>query len=199
MKGIILAGGSGTRLHPSTISTSKQLLPIYDKPMVYYPLSVLMLSQIKDILLISTPKDIENYKFLLGNGNKLGINIQYKIQQNPDGLAQAFIIGEKFIEDDDICLVLGDNIFYGNQLPSILRKTVKEVKENKLAKVFGYYVNDPERYGVVSFDDDGRVTDIVEKPKDPKSNYALSGLYFYPNEVVNIAKNQKPSQRGSLK
>ena len=198
MKGIILAGGSGTRLHPSTISTSKQLLPIYDKPMVYYPLSVLMLSQIKDILLISTPKDIENYKFLLGNGNKLGINIQYKIQQNPDGLAQAFIIGEKFIEDDDICLVLGDNIFYGNQLPSILRKTVKEVKENKLAKVFGYYVNDPERYGVVSFDDDGRVTDIVEKPKDPKSNYALSGLYFYPNEVVNIAKNQKPSQRGEL-
>ena len=198
MKGIILAGGSGTRLHPSTISTSKQLLPIYDKPMVYYPLSVLMLSQIKDILLISTPKDIENYKFLLGNGNKLGINIQYRIQQNPDGLAQAFIIGEKFIEDDDICLVLGDNIFYGNQLPSILRKTVKEVKENKLAKVFGYYVNDPERYGVVSFDDDGKVTDIVEKPKNPKSNYALSGLYFYPNEVVNIAKNQKPSQRGEL-
>ena len=198
MKGIILAGGSGTRLHPSTISTSKQLLPIYDKPMVYYPLSVLMLSQIRDILLISTPRDIENYKFLLGNGNKLGINIQYRIQQNPDGLAQAFIIGEKFIEDDDICLVLGDNIFYGNQLPSILRKTVKEVKENKLAKVFGYYVNDPERYGVVSFDDDGKVTDIVEKPKNPKSNYALSGLYFYPNEVVNIAKNQKPSQRGEL-
>ena len=198
MKGIILAGGSGTRLHPSTISTSKQLLPVYDKPMVYYPLSVLMLSQIKDILLISTPKDIDNYKFLLGNGNKLGINIQYRIQQNPDGLAQAFIIGEKFIEDDDVCLVLGDNIFYGNQLPSILRKTVEEVKENKLAKVFGYYVNDPERYGVVSFDDEGRVTDIVEKPKDPKSNYALSGLYFYPNEVVNIAKNQKPSQRGEL-
>ena len=198
MKGIILAGGSGTRLHPSTISTSKQLLPIYDKPMVYYPLSVLMLCHIKDILLISTPRDIENYKNLLGNGNKLGINIEYQLQPKPDGLAQAFILGEKFIGYDDVCLILGDNIFYGSQLPLILKRTVNDVKKNKIAKVFGYYVNDPERYGVVEFDDDGKVISLEEKPKKPKSNYAISGLYFYPNEVIKIAKEQKPSLRGEL-
>ena len=198
MKGIILAGGSGTRLHPSTISTSKQLLPIYDKPMIYYPLSVLMLSQIKDILIISTPKDIDKYKALLGPGDKYGIRISYKEQPSPDGLSQAFIIGEKFIGKDDVCLILGDNVFYGSQLPFKLVSAVEDVKKNKIAKVFGYYVNDPERYGVVSFDKDGNAITIEEKPNLPKSNYAVSGLYFYPNEVIKIAKNQKPSKRGEL-
>ena len=198
MKGIILAGGSGTRLFPSTISTSKQLLPVYDKPMVYYPLSVLMLSHIKDILLITTPEDIGNYKNLLGNGNRLGIKIQYQIQPKPDGLAQAFLLGEKFIGNDSVCLILGDNIFYGSQLPSKLKKAVSDVEKNKIAKVFGYYVNDPERYGVVNFNNDGKVIHIEEKPKNPKSNYAISGLYFYPNDVIEIAKKQKPSPRGEL-
>ncbi len=198
MKGIILAGGSGTRLFPLTTSTSKQLLPVYDKPMVYYPLSILMLSHIKDILLITTPEHIENYKNLLGNGDRLGIKIKYQIQPKPDGLAQAFLLGEKFIGNDSVCLILGDNIFYGSQLPSLLKKAVSDVEKNKIAKVFGYYVNDPERYGVVSFNEDDKVIDIEEKPKNPKSNYAISGLYFYPNDVIEIAKNQKPSTRGEL-
>ena len=198
MKGIILAGGSGTRLYPSTISTSKQMLPIYDKPMIYYPLSILMLSQIKEILLISSPKDINNYKNLLGGGKRLGINIEYKVQENPDGLAQAFILGETFIGKDNVCLILGDNIFYGNQLPLKLKKAVEDVEKNKIAKVFGYYVNDPERYGVVCFNDNGEATNIEEKPKLPKSNYAISGLYFYPNDVIEIAKKQKPSKRNEL-
>ena len=198
MKGIILAGGSGTRLFPSTISTSKQLLPVYDKPMIYYPLSVLMLSHIKDILVITTPEDVESYKNLLGNGDSLGLSIKYQIQPKPDGLAQAFLLGEKFIANDNVCLILGDNIFYGSQLPSILKKAVSDVEKNKIAKVFGYYVNDPERYGVVNFNEDDKVINIEEKPKNPKSNYAISGLYFYPNDVIEIAKNQKPSARGEL-
>ena len=198
MKGIILAGGSGTRLFPTTQVTSKQLLPIYDKPLIYYPLSILLLSEIKDILIISTPHDIDKYRELLGNGDNFGISLKYKIQPNPDGLAQAFILGEEFIGKDDICLILGDNVFYGSQLPAKLRNTVQHVKKHKIAKVFGYYVNDPERYGVVSFDDTGKAISLEEKPKNPKSNYAVSGLYFYPNEVIEIAKNQKPSKRGEL-
>jgi len=198
MKGIILAGGSGTRLYPSTKSVSKQLLPIYDKPMIYYPLSILMLSKIRRILIISSPNDINNYKNLLGDGSKFGINIKYKIQPRPDGLSQAFILGEKFIGQDNVCLILGDNIFYGSQLPSKLTNAVDDVKKHKIAKVFGYYVNDPERYGVVSFDENGKAVSIEEKPNKPKSNYAISGLYFYPNEVIEIAKNQKPSKRGEL-
>ena len=198
MKGIILAGGSGTRLFPTTQVTSKQLLPIYDKPLIYYPLSILLLSEIKDILIISTPHDIDKYRELLGNGDNFGISLKYKIQPNPDGLAQAFILGEEFIGKDDICLILGDNVFYGSQLPAKLRNTVQDVKKHKIAKVFGYYVNDPERYGVVSFDDTGKAISLEEKPKNPKSNYAVSGLYFYPNEVIEIAKNQKPSKRGEL-
>ena len=198
MKGIILAGGSGTRLYPSTKSVSKQLLPIYDKPMIYYPLSILMLSKIRRILIISSPNDINNYKNLLGDGSKFGINIKYKIQPRPDGLSQAFILGEKFIGHDNVCLILGDNIFYGSQLPSKLTNAVDDVKKHKIAKVFGYYVNDPERYGVVSFDENGKAVSIEEKPNKPKSNYAISGLYFYPNEVIDIAKNQKPSKRGEL-
>ena len=198
MKGIILAGGNGTRLFPSTISTSKQLLPIYDKPLIYYPLSVQLLSGIKEILIISTPKDLNSYKKLLGNGKDYGISLEYMIQPNPDGLAQAFILGEKFIGDDDVCLILGDNVFYGSQLPTKLKLAVSDVRKHKIAKVFGYYVNDPQRYGVVGFDKDGKVVSLEEKPKKPKSNYAISGLYFYPNEVIDIAKNQKPSDRGEL-
>ena len=198
MKGIILAGGNGTRLYPSTISTSKQLLPIYDKPLIYYPLSVQLLSGIKEILIISTPKDLNSYKKLLGNGKDYGISLEYMIQPNPDGLAQAFILGEKFIGDDDVCLILGDNVFYGSQLPTKLKLAVSDVRKHKIAKVFGYYVNDPQRYGVVGFDKDGKVVSLEEKPKKPKSNYAISGLYFYPNEVIDIAKNQKPSDRGEL-
>ena len=198
MKGIILAGGNGTRLFPSTISTSKQLLPIYDKPLIYYPLSIQLLSGIKEILIISTPDDLNSYKKLLGNGKNYGISLEYMIQPSPDGLAQAFILGEKFIGEDDVCLILGDNVFYGSQLPSKLKIAVNEVKENKIAKIFGYYVNDPQRYGVVGFDSDGKAVSLEEKPKRPKSNYAISGLYFYPNEVIDIAKNQKPSARGEL-
>ena len=198
MKGIILAGGSGTRLYPSTISISKQLLPIYDKPMIFYPLSILMLSNIKEILIISTPIDIKNYENLLGNGDKYGISIEYKIQPSPDGLAQAFILGEEFIGEDNVCLILGDNVFYGSQLPKKLRNAVEEVENKKIAKIFGYFVNDPERYGVVNFDKNEKIVSIEEKPKNPKSNYAISGLYFYPNDVVKIAKKQKPSPRGEL-
>ena len=198
MKGIILAGGNGTRLFPSTISTSKQLLPIYDKPLIYYPLSIQLLSGIKEILIISTPDDLNSYKKLLGNGKNYGISLEYMIQPSPDGLAQAFILGEKFIGEDDVCLIIGDNVFYGSQLPSKLKIAVNEVKEHKIAKIFGYYVNDPQRYGVVGFDSDGKAVSLEEKPKRPKSNYAISGLYFYPNEVIDIAKNQKPSGRGEL-
>ncbi len=198
MKGIILAGGSGTRLYPSTISTSKQLLPIYDKPLIYYPLSVLLLSGIKDILIISTPNDLIKYEELLGNGENYGISLKYKIQPRPDGLAQAFILGENFIGKDDVCLILGDNLFYGSQLPSKLKSAVHDVKKQRMAKIFGYYVNDPQRYGVVSFDKNGNAISLEEKPKKPKSNYAVSGLYFYPNEVIDIAKAQKPSHRGEL-
>ena len=198
MKGIILAGGNGTRLYPSTISTSKQLLPIYDKPLIYYPLSIQLLSGIRDILIISTPNDLNSYKKLLGNGKNYGISLEYMIQPSPDGLAQAFILGEKFIGEDDVCLILGDNVFYGSQLPSKLKIAVNEVKKHKIAKIFGYYVSDPQRYGVVGFDNDGKAVSLEEKPKNPKSNYAISGLYFYPNEVIDIAKNQKPSDRGEL-
>ncbi len=198
MKGIILAGGSGTRLYPSTKAISKQLLPIYDKPMIYYPLSILMLSKITNILIISTPRDISSYKELLGNGSKYGLDIEFKVQDKPDGLAQAFILGEDFIDNDNVCLILGDNIFYGSQLPKILKRSTEEVKNKKIAKVFGYYVNDPERYGVVEFDKNGSVISIEEKPKKAKTNYAIAGLYFYPNEVIEIAKSQKPSSRGEL-
>ena len=198
MKGIILAGGSGTRLHPLTKVTSKQLLPIYDKPMIYYPLSTLMLSGIKEILIISTPDDLQRYKDLLGDGSHLGIKFVYKEQLLPNGIAQAFIIGEEFIGSDNICLILGDNVFYGGQLPNRLRKCVKEVVDKNIAIVLGYYVNDPERYGVVNFDNNGNVTSIKEKPKVPESNYAVSGLYYYPNDVIDIAKNQEPSKRGEL-
>ena len=197
-KGIILAGGSGTRLFPSTKSLSKQLIPIYDKPMIYYPLSILMLSEIKDILIISTPRDISIFEDLLEDGSKFGLNLEYKSQKKPDGLAQAFIIGESFLGSNDVCLILGDNIFYGSNLPEKLRNAKREVKKSRVAKVFGYYVKDPERYGVVSFDNKGKAMTIEEKPKKPKSNYALSGLYFYPNEVVKIAKDQIPSKRGEL-
>jgi glucose-1-phosphate thymidylyltransferase len=198
MKGIILAGGSGTRLHPLTKVVSKQLLPVYDKPMIYYPLSVLMLAGIREILIISTPQDLPNFEKLFGDGSQLGLNLSYKEQPSPDGLAQAFILGEEFIGNDDVCLVLGDNIFYGSGLPTILRNTVTKVKEEDKAIVFGYYVKDPERYGIAEFDNEGNVLSVEEKPEFPKSNYAVVGLYFYPNSVVEIAKNVKPSDRGEL-
>ena len=198
MKGIILAGGSGTRLFPITSVVSKQLLPIYDKPMIYYPLSTLMLSGIQDILIISTPEDTPRFSDLFGDGNHLGLNISYMVQPSPDGLAQAFILGEDFIGDDSVSLILGDNIFFGHGLSNMLSNSVQTVQSKNDAVVFGYSVKDPQRYGVVSFDDSGKVTEIVEKPDSPKSNYAVVGLYFYPNEVVNISKNVKPSQRGEL-
>jgi glucose-1-phosphate thymidylyltransferase len=197
MKGIILAGGSGTRLYPLTKGVSKQLLPVYDKPMIYYPLSVLMLAGIKEILIISTPEDLPNFKKLLGSGADLGIQLTYKEQPSPDGLAQAFIIGEEFIGNDDVCLVLGDNIFYGYGFSGILQNARNNVSKDK-STVFGYYVNDPERYGVAEFDAEGNVTSIEEKPAKPKSNYAIVGLYFYTNEVVQFAKNIVPSERGEL-
>ena len=198
MKGIILAGGSGTRLYPITSVISKQLLPIYDKPMIYYPLSTLMLSGIQDILIISTPEDTPRFNDLFGDGRQIGLNISYMVQPSPDGLAQAFILGEDFIGDDSVSLILGDNIFFGHGLSNMLLNSVRTVESKKDAVVFGYSVKDPERYGVVSFDDIGKVTEIVEKPDSPKSNYAVVGLYYYPNDVVDIAKNVKPSQRGEL-
>ena len=198
MKGIVLAGGSGTRLFPITKGVSKQLLPIYDKPMIYYPLTVLMLAGIKDILVISTPHDLPGFKRLLGDGIKLGMKFSYKIQDTPRGLADAFILGEEFIGDDDVCLVLGDNIFHGNGLSRMLRMAVASAEQDRKATVFGYWVADPERYGVAEFDENGRVLSIEEKPKEPKSNYAVVGLYFYPNKVVKVAKNIKPSARGEL-
>ncbi|CAA0193067.1 glucose-1-phosphate thymidylyltransferase RfbA [Tenacibaculum maritimum] len=198
MKGIILAGGSGTRLYPITKGVSKQLLPVYDKPMIYYPLSVLMLAGIKDILIISTPEDLPNFKKLLGTGEELGVHLFYKEQPSPDGLAQAFIIGKEFIGKDDVCLILGDNIFYGHGLTKMLQKAKENVEVEDKATVFGYYVNDPERYGVAEFDESGNVISIEEKPKEPKSSYAVVGLYFYPNSVINIAENVTPSDRGEL-
>jgi len=198
MKGIILAGGSGTRLYPLTIGQSKQLLAIHDKPMIYYPISVLMLAGIKDILIISTPQDLPNFKRLLSNGSQLGMNFSYEEQKKPNGIAEAFIIGEEFIGTDPVCLILGDNMFYGSGFTKILKKSVEDVEKNKKAKVFGYYVNNPSRYGVVENDDKGSVISLEEKPKTPKSNYAVVGLYFYPNNVIDIAKNIKPSARGEL-
>ena len=198
MKGIVLAGGSGTRLHPLTLSVSKQMLPVYDKPMIYYPLSVLMHAGIREILIISTPHDLPNFERLLGDGSNFGLQLSYKEQPSPDGLAQAFIIGESFIGDDDVCMVLGDNIFYGVGLDQLLKSAVKTVEKSQKAVVLGSYVKDPERYGVAEFDLDQNVVSIEEKPKTPKSNYAVVGLYFYPNSVVNIAKTIKPSDRGEL-
>jgi glucose-1-phosphate thymidylyltransferase len=198
MKGIILAGGSGTRLHPITLATSKQLLPVYDKPMIYYPLSVLMLAGIREILIITTPEDQPGFRRLLGDGSQFGIELTYVVQPSPDGLAQAFILGEEFIGTDDVCLVLGDNIFYGHGFTELLKNAVRTVANEQKAAVFGYYVTDPERYGVCTFDEKGNVTTIEEKPFVPKSNYAVVGLYFYPNSVVEVAKNIKPSARGEL-
>ncbi len=198
MKGIILAGGSGTRLYPSTLGVVKQLLPIYDKPMVYYPLSVLMLADIRDVLLISTPEDTGRFERLLGDGSQLGMNIAYKVQPRPEGLAQAFLLGEEFIGGEDVCLILGDNIFYGHGLESMLMDAKGTVQQNRHAVVFGYYVDQPQRYGVVAFDEAGHATSIEEKPSNPRSNYAVVGLYFYPNDVVETAKTIEPSPRGEL-
>ncbi|RZD16887.1 MAG: glucose-1-phosphate thymidylyltransferase [Candidatus Acididesulfobacter guangdongensis] len=198
MKGIILAGGSGTRLYPITLSVCKQLLPVYDKPMIYYPLSSLMLSGITDILVISNPEDVPKFKTIFNDGASVGLNISYKEQPEPGGLAQAFIIGEEFIGNDDVCLILGDNIFYGHGLPALFDKAKKTVQNEKGGAIFTYYVEDPQRYGVIELDEDGFVTSIEEKPQEPKSNYAVTGIYFYDNSVVEIAKNIKPSKRGEL-
>lgn len=198
MKGIILAGGSGSRLYPVTLATSKQLLPIYDKPMIFYPLSTLMLAGIKDILIISTPHDELNFRRLLGDGKQYGINLSYEVQEKPEGLAQAFLIGEKFIGDDNCAMILGDNIFHGSGMTAELKKAISDIEINGGATVFGYYVNDPERFGVVEFNDDGKAVSIEEKPKEPKSNYAITGLYFYDNKVCEYAKALKPSERNEL-
>lgn len=198
MKGIVLAGGSGTRLHPITQGVIKQLLPIYDKPMIYYPISVLMLAQIKEILIISTPEDISRFQHLLGDGSRFGVRFEYKVQPSPDGLAQALTLAEEFLDGDDACLVLGDNIFYGHGFSKMLNRAVSTVTEERKSVIFGYYVNEPEGYGIAEFNDKGDVLSLEEKPKEPKSNYAIVGLYFYPNIAVDIAKNVKPSARGEL-